>query len=117
MFAAQAVVGHHIVLLFGTIGIENFACGMGAAAFITYLSLLSAHRYAATHFAVLTSFASLCRVLFSYGAGWVADHVTWISYFMLTALACCPFFLLVLTQATHIHRTASLKGQPIVKAA
>jgi PAT family beta-lactamase induction signal transducer AmpG len=110
MFVTQAMVGHHLLFLIGTIGIENFACGMGAAAFITYLSLLSSHRYAATHFAVLTSFGSLCRVVCSYGAGWVADHVDWVSYFLLSALACCPFFLLVLIHAGHIHRTSSLKG-------
>lgn len=117
MFACQAWVGHNIILLFGTIGLDNFSCGMGAAAFITYLSLLSSHRYAATHFAILTSFASLCRVLFSYGAGWAADHVTWISYFMLTSLACCPFFLLVLSQTQHLYRTSQMKYLDLAKAA
>jgi PAT family beta-lactamase induction signal transducer AmpG len=117
VFALQALVGHNIILLFGTIGLHNISCGMGSAAFITYLSLLSSHRYAATHFAVLTSFASLCRVLFSYGAGCVADHVTWVSYFIITALACCPFFLLVLTQAQHINRTSQSKHSSLSKAA
>jgi PAT family beta-lactamase induction signal transducer AmpG len=104
MFSWQALVGHDIILLFSTIGLENFSCGLGAAAFIAYLSHLSHHRYAATHFALLTSFASLCRVFFSYGAGWIADHVSWLSYFTLAALACGPFLFLAFSQGAHINR-------------
>lgn len=117
MFAGQALVGHNILLLWSTIGLDNFAGGMGAAAFIAYLSLLSAHRHAATHFALLTSVASLCRVFFSYGAGWVADHVSWASYFVLTALACCPFFLLIVSQTRHIYQTSQMKYDPLFQAA
>lgn len=85
--ALQAHVGNNIFLLIPTIGCENFTCGLGAAVFLTYLSLVSRQHAPITCFAVLTSLASFCRVNFSYAAGWMADRIDWIHYYAFVGLA------------------------------
>ncbi len=100
MFWMQAAQGHNLSLLFATIGIENFASGMGNAAFIVYLSSRCRMPHTATHFALLTSFGSFCRVIFSSLAGWTADHLQWTEFYGLTALLCVPCLLLVMFRAS-----------------
>ena len=95
MFALQAHVGHNLSVLFLTIGIENLTCGMGTAAFITYLSNLCHTPFTATHYALLSSLGSLARVCFSALAGWLADHMEWTHFYILTAAGCLPCFLVV----------------------
>lgn len=100
MFVIQALVGHNLSVLIVTIGFENFTCGVGAAAFIAYLSSLCKKPHTATHFALLSSFGSLARIGLSIGAGILADLLPWPIFFTFTALACLPF-LFLLMQASH----------------
>jgi len=95
MFIIQAQVGHNILMLFVTIGIENLACGMGTAAFITYLSSLCRMPHTATHYALLSSFGSLARVTFSSIGGWLADQLNWHDFYALSALLCIPLIILL----------------------
>lgn len=90
-FTLQSLIGDNLVLLFATVGIEHFSSGMGAAAFITYLSHIACHRNAATHFAFLTSMASLVRVVISYLSGAAADHFEWNLYFTGVGIATLLF--------------------------
>ncbi|MFN7710534.1 MAG: AmpG family muropeptide MFS transporter [Holosporales bacterium] len=85
LYAAQAEVGHHLGLLFFALGFENFATGFASAVFITYLSGLCSKPHTATHFALLASFASFSRVMFSTATGWLADHVSWSMFYGLGA--------------------------------
>jgi MFS transporter, PAT family, beta-lactamase induction signal transducer AmpG len=100
MFVIQALVGHNLSVLVVTIGFENLTCGLGAAAFIAYLSSLCRVPHTATHFALLSSFGSLARIVLSIGAGILADLLPWPLFFTFTAIACLPF-LLLLMQASH----------------
>lgn len=100
MFVIQALVGHNLNVLVVTIGFENLTCGLGAAAFIAYLSSLCRVPHTATHFALLSSFGSLARIVLSIGAGILADLLPWSLFFTFTAIACLPF-LLLLMQASH----------------
>ncbi len=95
MFALQAHIGYNLWMLFITIGIENLTCGIGTAAFIAYLSRLSQAPHTASHYALLSSIGSLARVTLSFFAGWSADHLEWVNFYLLTAVACVPCFLLL----------------------
>ncbi len=95
MFIAQVYAGHNILMLFATIGIENFACGMGTAAFITYLSSLCRMPHTATHYALLSSIGSFARVTFSSISGWLADHLNWYDFYALSAVLCFPMLILL----------------------
>jgi len=94
-FAVQATVGYSIPMLTVTIGLENLAGGMGTAAFVGYLSSLCNVAYTATQYALLTSFMSAARTWLSSSAGWLADNMTWVEFFVLTTLAAIPGLLLL----------------------
>ncbi len=95
LFVAQAVVGHHIWLLVLTTGVENFTLGLSQIGLIAYLTQLCDKSYSITHFAILSSLASLARVLFSMGAGWLADQCSWVSFYGFATLLCLPSLLLL----------------------
>jgi MFS transporter, PAT family, beta-lactamase induction signal transducer AmpG len=95
MFMMQAWVGHNLPCLFFSIGLENMACGMGTTAYLVYLSSRCTRPFTATHFAFLCSFGSLCRVVFSCFAGWLADHVSWETFYLISAFSCLPCVMLL----------------------
>ena len=96
MFAVLAMVGNDPFVLSLTIAIENLSGGMGTAAFVAYLSSLCNIAYTATQYALLTSFMAFGRTLLSSSGGWLADHMDWISFFVITTGAAIPGLLLLL---------------------
>ncbi|MBB4314525.1 AmpG family muropeptide MFS transporter [Roseospira marina] len=96
VFAWQAHVGADVNWLVVTIGVENLTGGMGTAAFVAYLSSLCNVAYTATQYALVSSLMSFARTFFSAGGGWLADHVDWVSYFLVTTVAAVPGLLLLL---------------------
>lgn len=105
MFVIQALVGYNLSVLVITIGVENLTCGLGAAAFIAYLSSLCSVPHTATHFALLSSFGSLVRILLSMGAGLLADLLPWSLFFTLTTAACLPCLFLLIHASHHFSYT------------
>ena len=89
----QALVGYNIDVFIITIGVENLTCGLGASAFIAYLSSLCSSPHTATHFALLSSFGSMARILLSAGAGYLADILSWPFFFSFTATGMFALFV------------------------
>jgi PAT family beta-lactamase induction signal transducer AmpG len=79
-----------------TIAVENVTTGMGTTAFIAYLSSLCNVAYTATQYALLTSLMAFSRTAMSAVAGWLADNVDWVTFFVITTLAAAPGLLLLL---------------------
>jgi PAT family beta-lactamase induction signal transducer AmpG len=96
MFALQAIVGYDTTMLAATIAIENFTGGMGSAAFVAYISSLCSFAFTATQYALFSSLAVVGRTTLSSGGGWLADHVDWVTFFVLSAVAAIPGLLLLL---------------------
>lgn len=113
LFALQATLGHDLSLLVLTVGVENFTCGFGATAFIAYLSSLCSVPHTATHFALLSSFGSMARILISLGAGILADSLTWSSFFAVTAIGCLPAIIFLKFAATHPSFRTSFSAKKI----
>lgn len=90
MFAMLAAIGYERLFLTLTVGIEGFCSGIVTSVFIAYLSSICVRRYSATHFTLLYSFGSLCRVVLSMLSGWLADYVGWTALFFLCAWASLP---------------------------
>jgi len=90
MFVIQSIVGHDNSVLMVTIGVESFCSGMTSAGFIAYLSTFCNPPYTATHFTLLYSINSFCRVLISALAGWLADHMSWSLLFLLSGFTLIP---------------------------
>jgi PAT family beta-lactamase induction signal transducer AmpG len=95
MFAAQAMAGHDVRLLVFTIAIENLTGGMGSAAFVAYLSVLCNVAYTATQYALFTSFMAVPRTFLSASSGWVADHVDWVTFFVISTILAIPGLLVL----------------------
>ena len=95
LFAVQAGVGHNTLMLALTIGTENLASGMGTAAFIAFLSSLCNTEYTATQYALLSSLTAVARTLLSTPGGWLADHTSWVAFFVGTTAAAVPGLLLL----------------------
>ncbi len=52
--------------------------------------------YTATQYALLTSLMAFSRTVLSSGAGWLADQVDWVTFFVMTTLAAVPGLLVLL---------------------
>jgi PAT family beta-lactamase induction signal transducer AmpG len=95
VFAAQAMVGHSVPMLMVTIAAENLTGGMGTTAFVAYLSSLCHMAYTATQYALLSSFMAFARDVLSASSGWLADHVSWVTFFVVTTFAALPGLILL----------------------
>jgi PAT family beta-lactamase induction signal transducer AmpG len=94
-YCVLAEAGHDTWALTGVIGVENFAGGMGSAAFVTWLSGMCERRYTATQYALLSSFAAVGRTTLAASGGWMATSLGWIPFFLLTTAAALPGLALV----------------------
>jgi PAT family beta-lactamase induction signal transducer AmpG len=82
--------------LAGSVGVENFATGIGAAAFVAYLSVLCGNRsYTATQYALLSSLASQARISLSAPAGFAVAAFGWVWYYVIATLLAVPGLLLL----------------------
>ena len=113
MFAAQALAGHNILVLFATIGLENFSGGMGSAAFVAYLSILCNVAYTATQYALLSSFMAFGRTFLSSWSGWFADRVDWVQFFVLSTFLAVPGLLLLIWMMRRYPVSASIAPAPV----
>jgi PAT family beta-lactamase induction signal transducer AmpG len=82
--------------LAGSVGLENFATGLGGAAFVAYMSLLCGNRnYTATQYALLSSLASQARISLSAPAGFAVVAVGWVWYYIIATALAVPGLMLL----------------------
>jgi len=95
-FAWQAELGVNHAALVLAISTENFTSAMGTVMFIAYLSALcTSPAYTATQFALLTALASVGRTMLAAPAGYLAESVGWVWFFILCAAAAIPGLLIL----------------------
>jgi PAT family beta-lactamase induction signal transducer AmpG len=120
MFVIQALVGHHLSVLVITVGVESFCSGMVSAIFIAYISNFCRQPYTASHFTLLYSFGSFCRVIISAVAGWSADYMGWTVLFLLTSAFILPAIYVLIKlvqlgdeneQGAYLHSSSRAIGQ------
>jgi PAT family beta-lactamase induction signal transducer AmpG len=95
-FTWLALAGQDIEVLTVAIAVDNFAGGLGSAAFVAYLSALCDARFTATQYALLTSVMAQGRSLMAAGSGFLAEALGWPVFFAATALLAVPGLLLLL---------------------
>ena len=110
MFFVQSLVGHNLWVLTVVIGTENFTCGLGASAFIAYISNLCQTNHVALHFAILTSVASLMRIMLSGLAGLAADVLSWDAFFLCASFCCVPSMLLLFQFTEHFQGKTKMQN-------
>jgi len=74
---------------------ENFAAGLGTAAFVAFLMSVCERRYAATQYALLSALLALSRSAASAASGTLAERLGYAHYFGLTFLLGLPAFALL----------------------
>ena len=78
------------------VGVENFTDGLADAAFLTYLSSLTARSFTATQYALLSSLASVPLRTLGGGSGVLAAALGWGPFFVMTTAAALPALCLML---------------------
>ncbi|MBA3445362.1 MAG: MFS transporter [Gemmatimonadales bacterium] len=94
-YTAVASVPASKPLIIGAALFENFAHGLGTAAFLAFLMSVCERRYAATQFAVLSALLALSRTLAGGASGVLAENLGYGRYFFLTFLLALPAFALL----------------------
>ncbi len=73
-----------------TIGLENFATGLGTTVIIAYMAGLCNANFTATQFALLSSLANQGRTLLGAPSGYVAEAIGWFEFFLFATLLALP---------------------------
>lgn len=94
-YAAVASISASKLLIITAALFENFAHGLGTAAFLAFLMSVCERRYAATQFAVLSAILALSRTLAGGASGLLAERMGYADYFFLTFLLAIPAFALL----------------------
>jgi len=95
LFCWVALSEPQLAILAVAVWTDNFAGGLGSAAFVAFLSTLCNRDFTATQYALLTSYMAFGRTLLSTPSGYLVEAVGWAEFFALTALLAVPGLLLI----------------------
>ena len=91
--------GHEIGVFLITNIVENFTGGMGVAALGGYIAALCNVKFAASHFALLSSCATFANNSLTSRAGYLVELMGWDVYFIFTTVISVPaLFMLIFLQ-------------------
>jgi PAT family beta-lactamase induction signal transducer AmpG len=96
LYAWLATAGHDLMYLAVAVGADNFAGGVGSAAFVAYLSGLCNLSFTGTQYALLTSIMAFGRTLFATISGALAEQLGWFMFFVSTTAIALPGLLLLI---------------------
>jgi len=97
-----------------TIGLENFATGLGTTVIIAYYASLCNINFTATQFALLSSLGNQARTLLGAPSGFVADAVGWVEFFIYATVIAIPgLILLIILWKLDIRAQKEYKENPI----
>jgi len=94
-YSAAAAAGAGKLGITAAAVFENFAAGLGTAAFLAFLMSVCERRYAATQFALLSAVFALSRWAAGLLSGVLAERLGFAGYFFLTFLLGLPAYLLL----------------------
>ncbi len=82
-------------LILGAALFENFAAGLGTAAYLAFLMSICEKRYAATQFALLSALLAITRAVAGEFSGGLAERLGYGQYFLLTFFMGIPAYFLL----------------------
>lgn len=94
-YAAAAALPADKTFIAAAAVFENFAAGLGTAAFLAFLMSVCERRYAATQFALLSALFALSRSGAGLVSGVLAERMGFAHYFLLTFVLGLPAYLLL----------------------
>lgn len=102
LFSLLQTVGPDWWALAGVVAFEDLSSGMGTAALVAFMALLSNKRYTATQYALLSSLASLGRTFLAGFSGGAAETLGYSTFYVVGCLMALPgILLLVHLRATY----------------
>ncbi|WP_262693334.1 AmpG family muropeptide MFS transporter [Kordiimonas aquimaris] len=78
-----------------TIGMENFATGLGTTVIIAYMASLCNANFTATQYALMSSLGNQARTLLGAPSGYVAEAIGWVEFFIYATLLALPGLILL----------------------
>jgi PAT family beta-lactamase induction signal transducer AmpG len=103
-YALAAALGATRPLMYTAAVFENFAGGLGTAAFLSYLMTVCEKRRAATEFALLTALYGLSRTIAGSLSGFAAERTGYAWYFSLTLALGIPGLVVILRSRDRVPR-------------
>lgn len=95
-FAWLAQAGANTALLSAVIGFEAFASlGLGAAAYVAFLSRSTDPRYTATQYALLSSLSAVPRTLINSSVGYIVAETGWFWFFIVCFVLAFPGLMML----------------------
>ncbi|MBC7859218.1 MAG: AmpG family muropeptide MFS transporter [Burkholderiaceae bacterium] len=95
-FAWLAQTGANTILLSAVIGFEAFASlGLGAAAFVAFISRSTDPRYTATQYALFSSLAAVPRTFINSSVGYIVAETGWFTFFIVCFILAFPAMLML----------------------
>ncbi len=78
-----------------TIGLENFASGLGNTVTIAYFASLCNVNFTATQYALISSLGNQARTILGAPSGYLAEAVGWVEFFIIATLLALPGLILL----------------------
>jgi PAT family beta-lactamase induction signal transducer AmpG len=104
LYAALAAAGKNTGLMVLALGFDNFAGGMGAAAFVAFLMALCDARFSAFQYALLSALASVARNFLGPPAAFVVEALGWSNFFLVTFATALPGLLVLVALRRQVER-------------
>jgi PAT family beta-lactamase induction signal transducer AmpG len=95
-FAWLAQVGADKAVLSAVIGFESFASlGLGAVAFVGFISRTTDPRYTATQYALLSALSAVPRTLINSSVGYIVAQTGWYHFFIVCFILAFPAMMML----------------------
>ena len=85
----------NLILLCSVGSFESFCSGLGTAVFISYIALLTNIKFTGTQYALLSSFVSIPRTIFTSQTGFLVESIGWEYFFISCTLIAIPGLILI----------------------
>lgn len=116
LFYALAKVGPNYSLMVGTVFLENFAGGLGTAAYLALLMSLCNIRFTASQFALLSALSAVGRIYVGPASGYLVEAYGWPTFFIYSVLFALPGLLLLCVLRRTIQRYGSRTDEDYIQA-
>lgn len=96
LFYSLAKVGPNYGLMVCTVFLENFAGGLGTAAYMAFIMSLCNPQFTATQFALLSALSAVGRIYVGPASGYLVEYYGWAEFFILSTLFALPGLMLLI---------------------
>lgn len=116
LFYSLAKVGPHYGLMVCTVFLENFAGGLGTAAYMAFIMSLCNPQFTATQFALLSALSAVGRIYVGPASGYLVEVYGWAEFFILSVLFALPGLMLLMKLKKTIYYYGARSEEDYIQA-